>query len=179
MAIYRDKTYRDYKDKQKWDETGRVCSVCSVFKSWDEYSWKRSKEYKDKSPKINQIKQPKCKNCAHSETKAWREKQSPERLKHLYLTNTYGLSYKDFTDMLELQEYRCRVCSRTLEVSIEARQLKASSAVVDHDHITGKVRGILCNECNRGLGYFHDNKESLMNAIKYLTEQEQCSEGGL
>jgi hypothetical protein len=43
---------------------------------------------------------------------------------------------------------------------------------------SGKVRGILCNECNRGLGYFHDNKEALMNAAKYLAEEDQTSEGG-
>lgn len=162
----------------KWNEHGRVCSVCSEFKSWDEYSWKRSKRYKNKDPKINQIKQPKCKPCAHLETKNWRENQSLERLKHLYLMNTYGLSYQDFISILEIQNYKCKICNRGLEVSIEVRQLKADSAVVDHDHATGKVRGILCNECNRGLGYFHDNKESLMKAIKYLIEQDQSSEGG-
>lgn len=71
----------------------------------------------------------------------------------------------------------CKICNRKLNTTIEVRQLQSNSAVVDHCHISGKVRGILCNECNRGLGYFHDNKESLMNAAQYLTETES-SEGG-
>jgi len=161
----------------KWDDVGRFCSVCSEYKLWEHYSWKRAKRYKNKESKIHQIKQPKCKECAHKETIQWRDNQSSERLKHLYLMNTYGLSYNLFIQMLEDQDYKCKICSKEIEAKIEARQLKANSAVVDHDHITGKVRGILCNECNRGLGYFHDNKESLMNALEYLTEIES-SDGG-
>jgi len=162
----------------KWNEKGRVCSICSEFKLWDAYSWKRSKRYKDKTTKINQIKQPKCKSCAHIETNKWRNNQSRERLKHLYLMNTYGLSYENFITMLGSQNYKCKLCYREIKSDIEGRRLKSDSAVVDHNHITGRVRGILCNECNRGLGYFHDNKGTLMNAIKYLSEDEQTSEGG-
>lgn len=40
--------------------------------------------------------------------------------------------------------------------------------VVDHDHKTGKVRAMLCNHCNRGLGHFRDNPATLQNAIEYL-----------
>jgi hypothetical protein len=42
---------------------------------------------------------------------------------------------------------------------------------VDHDHITGKVRGLLCNDCNLGIGHFKDNIEKLKLAIKYLEEK--------
>lgn len=41
---------------------------------------------------------------------------------------------------------------------------------IDHCHKTGKVRGLLCNSCNKGLGFFNDNKELLKNAIKWIGE---------
>ncbi len=45
---------------------------------------------------------------------------------------------------------------------------KVKSLVMDHDHHTGKFRGMLCNHCNRGLGNFFDNVNTLENAILYL-----------
>lgn len=44
--------------------------------------------------------------------------------------------------------------------------------VVDHNHISGKVRGMLCNHCNRGLGHFRDNPDTLQKAIDYLKSHE-------
>ena len=52
----------------------------------------------------------------------------------------YGLSQDDYVAMLEKQEYRCAICNRMERL------------VVDHDHETGAVRGLLCNICNLGLG---------------------------
>lgn len=158
----------------KYDDSGRVCSVCGEYKLWREFSDKKAKRYKDKiDAKYHQLKQPKCKACAKVETTTWRFNQSPERLKHLYLTNTYGLSYTEFLNILEEQNNTCKICGKPIDADIEARLLKSDSAVVDHCHISGKVRGILCNECNRGLGYFHDNKQALLRAAAYLAEAEE------
>lgn len=52
----------------------------------------------------------------------------------------------------------CMICNSTLNL------------VVDHDHKTKKIRGILCHHCNVGLGFFRDNEEFLSNAIKYLNK---------
>lgn len=55
------------------------------------------------------------------------------------------------------------VCAICLRPSIRVMD-------IDHDHATGKVRGLLCHSCNLGIGYFHDNKETLSRAIAYLVK---------
>lgn len=69
--------------------------------------------------------------------------------------------------MLIKQEGKCKICGREILLFGES---KHRTAHVDHDHSTGKVRGLLCQECNTGFGKFRDNTEYLANAIKYLKE---------
>jgi hypothetical protein len=75
----------------------------------------------------------------------------------------YGLSLEDFENILELQDGVCRICKRP------DRRL-----CVDHDHTTGKVRGILCATCNKGLGLFQDNENLMKEAAKYI-EDTKCN----
>ena len=65
--------------------------------------------------------------------------------------------------LLVLQEYRCAICRNGFS-SVE-------DCEIDHDHLTGKVRGMLCRNCNVGIGLFKENPASLENAIKYLRGQ--------
>ncbi len=60
--------------------------------------------------------------------------------------------------MLQDQKNSCLICNRELD----------QSACVDHCHTTGKVRGLLCRQCNMALGLLKDNIDSLENAINYL-----------
>jgi hypothetical protein len=82
----------------------------------------------------------------------------------LIIRNQYGITLADYNDMLEAQDYKCAICRN--EDEVEGRRL-----AIDHCHTSGKVRGLLCGKCNRGLGLFYDNQELLSNAIKYLTKE--------
>jgi hypothetical protein len=72
----------------------------------------------------------------------------------------YGLTIEQVSDMLKDQNHACKICDTALPTTTDAR--------VDHDHQTGKVRGILCHPCNVALGLFKDSKENLAKAIRYL-----------
>lgn len=73
----------------------------------------------------------------------------------------YGLTIEAFEGMLSAQGYRCKVCNKDRLPTEREWQ-------VDHCHKSGTVRGILCYNCNVGLGHFHDDKELLQAAINYL-----------
>ena len=71
----------------------------------------------------------------------------------------YGLSEKEWIEMLEVQKNLCAIC-RTKQ--------PGKVLCIDHDHKTGAVRGLLCGNCNVGLGNFKDNTKILKSAISYL-----------
>lgn len=73
----------------------------------------------------------------------------------------YELTLSDYEAMLVSQNNVCEICGL---VDDEKR------LAIDHDHKTGTVRGLLCQKCNVGLGYFKDNTELLQNAIVYLNK---------
>ena len=77
----------------------------------------------------------------------------------------YGITGKRFDEMLEEQNGACAICKRQETITRLGKLLPLS---IDHDHTTGKIRGLLCGECNRGLGKFKDNPELLIEAAKYL-----------
>lgn len=77
----------------------------------------------------------------------------------------YGITVDDYNALLEEQGEVCAICRRPEHV-VSRGKLKPLS--VDHDHATGRVRGILCHECNVGLGKFGDVPELLRVAADYL-----------
>lgn len=74
------------------------------------------------------------------------------------LKKKFNLSLKDYNNLLEKQQGVCAICKKTC-----SKQL-----AVDHNHTTGKIRGLLCNNCNRGLGHLKDSIDNLKTAIQYL-----------
>lgn len=84
-----------------------------------------------------------------------------------YLKARYGLTIEQYKDMLEAQGGLCMICNRP-----ETRKLRGKTDVslaVDHCHSTGNIRGLLCGNCNKGIGLLGDNADGLAAALRYLT----------
>jgi len=100
----------------------------------------------------------KCKTC-QAEDKKPSCKEDKDRWQKTARLKKYGIASKDFNTMMTEQDGRCKICS--IEIT-------EKSASIDHCHINGNVRGLLCTRCNTGLGMFKDNIEFLTRAISYL-----------
>ena len=87
-----------------------------------------------------------------------RDKENAYRIKSLY-----GITVEEKYNMLLSQNNRCKICKTPF-----IKEKKALMPHIDHDHATGKVRGLLCDYCNRGLGAFKDKIANLLRAILYL-----------
>ena len=79
-----------------------------------------------------------------------------------YVCKTYGLKPGDYQRLYVAQDGRCYICRRATG--------KTRRLAVDHDHVTGLVRGLLCKPCNRMLGHARDNPEFFTRARTYLLE---------
>lgn len=78
------------------------------------------------------------------------------------LKTLFNLTVEDYDRMVAAQENHCAICPAIHE------DVKGKRLAVDHDHKTGKIRGLLCRACNNALGLLNDDTERMRNAIGYL-----------
>ena len=90
----------------------------------------------------------KCKNCCRS----------------YEMKRVYGITLETYDAMLSEQEGSCAICKTK---TVEGR------FAIDHCHTTGKVRGLLCFDCNTGIGKLKDDPSLLLTAYKYLTNEKE------
>lgn len=81
--------------------------------------------------------------------------------KAAYLKCVYNITLDRFDQLLSLQEGKCAICKRDF-------YKEAKNPQVDHDHITGVVRGLLCWNCNTAIGHLHEDEVAIENALKYI-----------
>jgi hypothetical protein len=84
------------------------------------------------------------------------------RLRCRHLKQKYGITFSQHQEMIKAQEGKCAICGT----------VGIAELAIDHDHNTGRVRGLLCRRCNTGLGCFRDNPRSLKAAIEYLKRSD-------
>lgn len=101
-----------------------------------------------------------CKRVGYDKKRYWKNPQA-ERERHTI--RKYKVSQTDYDLMLKNQMGACAICERKQEKALD----------IDHCHETGVVRGLLCSNCNRMLGYAKDNRLTLKAAINYLTSSRR------
>ena len=136
----------------------KECSRCKTMQA-DENFWIERRRNRLGS---------RCKGCAKHIAQEWRAKNPDAQKRRYYadpagererhLIRKYGVNLKDYDRMLAEQGGSCAICKRTQDRSFD----------VDHCHSTGKVRGLLCTNCNRMVGHAADSGARLVAAAAYL-----------
>ncbi len=168
----------------------KECSICFEIKSLESFG----KHYACKDGRLGQ-----CKNCKSEYGKQWRNKNKSthvpkkaeyyknnqeiisrkkkiqrmtnlERFQENNLKFNFDMSLEQYKNISKSQDNVCAIC-RLPETS-KPQNGRTKNLAVDHCHKTGKIRGLLCGKCNKGIGLLQDNEEILMSAISYLKKSK-------
>ncbi len=82
-----------------------------------------------------------------------------------HLKKIFGISIEDQDNMMEDQNGQCKICDKILDIPC-----------IDHCHLTGVIRGLLCRTCNLGIGHLNDDPKLLRKAITYLEKPNDYRE---
>ena len=127
---------------------GKCCTKCGTHKSFADYH---------KSSKASDGKASWCKTCVNSIRHENRKRTyTPENKRKWQIKTRYGMTVEQVEEMRLAQGGACAVCKKPL-----------GKCHIDHDHNTGKVRGLLCHRCNVMIGGW-DDKEWLASALRYM-----------
>jgi len=101
-----------------------------------------------------------------------------ERIKRMNreFNRSYGISYDDFREIIKKQNNKCAICGvDETAVDVSKKRGQLTNFACDHDHMTGDVRGALCDKCNTAIGLMDDDKTRLKKAIEYLDKHTVAS----
>lgn len=141
----------------------KFCYKCQSRKPENDF-WKNQARCKScqVEHKRNYLAIPGNREKAKEYNRAWFARNS-RRKEDYRLKNLYGISIEEYEMMYKRQGRKCAICRQ------DRSEMKLC---VDHDHITGEIRGLLCQQCNKGLGDFADSVEYLKSAVAYLQSKK-------
>lgn len=150
------------------------CTKCRVSKKLDEFN--KTSNNKDGYDIY-------CRGCHTERAKLYHENNrlkintktkiyddnNKSKRKNSHLKRSFNITIETYNDMLIEQNYCCSICNLP-ETKVRKATNKPYDLAVDHNHITGKIRGLLCQNCNSGIGSLKADKgiETLEKAINYI-----------
>lgn len=111
-----------------------------------------------------------CKKCTNTQNKQQYYKKNTEDIRAKYIQLTYNLSWEDYVNMFANQDGKCAICNTDIFLAANDRN---KTAHIDHAHENGKIRGLLCGNCNVSLGGFNDDVKIMQNAIDYINSTSE------
>ena len=126
----------------------KKCTTCGLEKQHTEFPPRRRK----------------CRECVAEYLKAWKA-ENHEKVREYKILKNFGVTYHKYEEMHKQQKGLCAICQKPELALMFGKEMKLA---VDHDHNTGTVRGLLCCNCNRGIGLLKDNPEWLRRAAEYI-----------
>jgi len=156
----------------------KICTKCNEQKSLIEYPKDKTKKdgvhtqckvcHRERN-KNKRLTDPVWREKANAKSAAYRSKfpdKNKQSIRNATLKAKYGITSKQYEELFKNQGYCCAVCGR--------KESKGYGKMpVDHNHVTGKVRGILCQPCNVTLGKVEEKEEILLSLIKYLRKNKE------
>lgn len=143
---------RELRKANLYAESG-VCMACSIVLTPENW-W----------PSLYVSNYQKCKACRKPEMQQKYQREK-EYLGRKWQLEKYGLTSEQLNELENKQDHKCAICKKTnMKEGVRKR------LCVDHDHQTGRVRGLLCDSCNRGIGLLKDDPDLLEVALQYLRE---------
>ena len=134
--------------------TTKICTKCNQELPLEDFYKTGRKTDKDPNQRHSV-----CKTCTIARLKA---NYNPETYRRQHLRRKYDISLEEYNEMLLLQGGNCAVCHK------EDAGGKHNVFCVDHDHVTGKVRELLCKDCNIVLGLVKDSPEHIGRLLAYI-----------
>jgi hypothetical protein len=152
------RVFTPYPYNWQMSKTHKTCLKCLQEKPIDEF-YLNSAQGSKKGRSWN----PRCKPCV----KEWQRehyKNNPRQKKNFHLKYRYGITIEDYEKTLKEQNNQCAICKTTTPGG------RGTYFHVDHNHLTGQIRGLLCHHCNIFLGSAQENVGTLKASIEYLNK---------
>lgn len=119
--------------------------------------------YRKRNPELIKIK---SKEYYELKLKGHYKSKPTIQTRNAHYRHKYKISLTEYNIMSEKQKHMCAICG--CPETTKNKEGGLSNLCVDHDHTTGKVRGLLCRMCNSALGKFKDSSTLLKSALEYL-----------
>jgi Recombination endonuclease VII len=141
-------------ESRKTEEGLKLCSGCNTPKSTDNFYLRAN----------GKSLRARCKDCNETRRK---KIYSSTKHREQSLKHQFGMSNNDYKILFNTQEGRCAICLKS-ESIVDGGTGNPKNLAVDHCHLSGVIRGLLCYKCNLLIGMAQDNTSILHRAINYL-----------
>ena len=139
-------------------DNGNLSGACRQCLNEKQNEWRRNNP---EARRATERKTAAKNRIRRNEQARQRSKDHPEKKLNCRLKREYGINLSILESIKEYQSYKCAICNK---------DLLGKNLHIDHDHETGKIRGLLCSQCNVGIGMLNDNPILLRDAARYLEE---------